>query len=150
MTFMLQDREIAGATRRRFKLSGGTELSFLEAGDAANPPVILLHGMPNSARFFRGVIPVLARDSYVIAPDLPGYGESDPLPAASFDAMTDAIVKLLDHLAVGPRVLYVHDFGAPVALQIALQAPDQVLGLIIQNGNAHQTGFGPEWDPLKD
>ena len=150
MTFMLKEREIAGASRQRFKLSGGTELSFLTAGNEANPPVILLHGMPNSARFFRGVIPVLANDSYVIAPDLPAYGESDPLPVASFDAMTDAIVELLEHLAVGTRFLYVHDFGAPVALKIAMDAPELVGGLIIQNANAHRSGHGPTWGPLSE
>ena len=150
MTFMLREREIAGAIRRRLKLSGGTELSFLTAGNEANPPVILLHGMPNSARGFRGVIPVLARDAHVIAPDLPAYGESDPLPAASFDAMADAISKLLGHLGVGPRFLYVHDFGAPVALKIAMDAPELVLGLIIQNANAHRTGMGPTWEMLTE
>lgn len=149
MSFMLQEREIVGAARKRLKLSGGTELSFLEAGDSANPPVLLLHGMPNSARFFRGVIPVLARDAYVIAPDLPAYGESDPLPAASFDAMADAVGELLEHLGVGPRFIYVHDFGAPVALKIAMDAPELVLGLIIQNANAHRTGMGPTWDVLQ-
>ena len=76
MTFMLQEREVDGATRQRLKLSGGTELSFLIAGNESNPPVLLFHGMPNSARFFRGVIPTLAREAYVIAPDLPGHGAS--------------------------------------------------------------------------
>ncbi len=146
MTFILQEREIAGATRRRLKLSGGTELSFLTAGNEANPPVLLLHGMPNSARFFRGVIPALARGAYAIAPDLPGYGESDPLPAASFDTMTGAISELLEHLGVGPCFIYLHDFGAPVGLKIAMDAPELVLGLIIQNANAHRTGMGPTWE----
>lgn len=145
MTFMLHDCEVAGATRRRFKLSGGTELSLLEAGNKGDPAVLLLHGTPNSARGFRDVIPILARDSYVIAADLPGFGESDPLSAASFGSFTDAITELLEHLAVGPRFLYVHDYGAPVALGIAMAAPDQVLGLIIQNANAHRTGWGPNW-----
>lgn len=145
MSFMLQEREIAGAARRRLKLSGGSELSFLAAGNESNPAVLLLHGTPNSARGFRDLIPVLARNAYVIAADLPGFGDSDPLPAASFDAFTDAITELLEHLAVGPRFLYVHDYGAPVALGVAMAAPDQVLGLIIQNGNAHRTGWGPNW-----
>ncbi len=144
MTFMLQEREIAGA-RRRLKLSGGTDLSFLTAGNESNSPVLLLHGTPNSARGFRGVIPTLARDAYVIAADLPGFGESDPPPAPSFDALADAITELMDHLAIGPRFLYVHDYGAPVALKIAMDAPDLVLGLIIQNANAHRTGHGEAW-----
>lgn len=150
MTFILQEREITGATRKRFKLSGGTELSFLTAGSQTNPPLLLLHGMPNSARGFRGVIPGLARDAYVIAPDLPAYGESDPLAAASFDAMTDAITELLEHLGVGPRFLYVHDFGAPVALKIAMDAPELVHGLIIQNANAHRSGMGPTWVKVQE
>jgi len=149
MSFMLKEREIAGATRRRFKLSSGTELSFLEAGSKADPAVLLLHGMPNSARGFRGVIPALAKSAHVIAPDLPAYGESDPLGAASFDAMTDAIGELLEHLGVGPRFIYVHDFGAPVALKIAMDAPELVLGLIIQNANAHRSGMGPTWEMLR-
>jgi pimeloyl-ACP methyl ester carboxylesterase len=150
MTFMLKEREIAGASRRRLRLSGGTELSFLQAGNEANPPVLLLHGMPNSARFFRGVIPILARDAYVVAPDLPAYGESDPLPAASFDAMTDAVSELLEHLGAGPRFIYLHDFGAPVGLKIAMDAPELVLGLIIQNANAHRTGFSTQWDIVEE
>ncbi|MDP9422567.1 MAG: alpha/beta hydrolase [Pseudomonadota bacterium] len=150
MTFMLQDREISGAIRQRLKLSGGTELSFLIAGNEANPPILLLHGTPNSARGFRGVIPALAKSAHVIAADLPGFGESDPLPAASFDALTDALAELLEHLAIGPRFLYVHDYGAPVALKIAMDAPELVLGLIIQNANAHRSGWGPSWAKTRE
>lgn len=91
------------------------------------------------------MIPTLARDAYVIAPDLPGFGESEPLEAPSFDAFTDAIHELLEHLAVGHRYLYVHDFGAPVALSIAMREPERVLGLIVQNANAHSSGWGPGW-----
>jgi pimeloyl-ACP methyl ester carboxylesterase len=131
--------------RRKLFLSGGTELSFLTAGSESNPPVLLLHGFPNSARGFRDVIPFLARDAYVIAPDLPGFGESEPLPNATFVAFARAISELLERLAVGSRFIYLHDFGAPVGLSLAMESPDRVLGLIIQNANAHRTGFGPQW-----
>lgn len=132
-------------TRQRFRLSGGTELSFLTAGDASNPAVLLLHGFPNSARGFRDVVPKLSQAAYVIAPDLPGFGESDVLPSPSFRAFAAAISELLIQLAIGPRYIYLHDFGAPVGFEIAMQAPEQVLGLIVQNANAHRTGFGPQW-----
>lgn len=69
---------------------------------------------------------------------------SEPLADTTFDALVDATAELLDHLNVGPRFLHVHDWGAPVALGLALRAPDQVLGLIIQNGNAHDSGMDPE------
>ncbi len=132
-------------TRQRFRLSSGTELSFLTSGDAAKPAVLLLHGFPNAARMFRDVMPELSQVAYVIAPDLPGFGESDVLPAPSFTAFGEAISELLEKLQIGPRYVYLHDFGAPVGFHIAMQAPEQVLGLIIQNANAHRTGHGPEW-----
>lgn len=133
------------ATRQRLRLSGGSELSYITAGDPSAPAVLLLHGFPSSARTFREVVPALSQDAYVIAPDLPGFGESDVLPAVSLQAFGAAIAELLDHLAIGPRYLYLHDFGAPVGFHIARQAPERVLGLIIQNANAHRTGFGPGW-----
>lgn len=136
-------------TRQRLRLSGGTELSFLTAGDASKPAVLLLHGFPNSARGFRAVVPELAQEAYVIAPDLPGFGESDVLPEVSFPAFGRAISELLDHLAIGPRYVYLHDFGAPVGFHIAIQAPEKVVGLIVQNANAHPTGFGPQWAATK-
>jgi pimeloyl-ACP methyl ester carboxylesterase len=137
------------AARQRLRLSGGTELSFITAGEASRPAVLLLHGFPNSAQGFREVVPELSKDAYVIAPDLPGFGESDVLPVTSFLAFAEAISELLDHLATGPRYIYLHDFGAPVGFDIAMRAPERVLGLIVQNANAHATGFGPQWAATK-
>ena len=137
---------MSSAQQRRLRLSGGTELSFVTAGDASRPALLLLHGFPSSARTFRDVIPGLADVAYVIAPDLPGHGQSGLLPAASFAAFGAAITELLNQLEVERRFIYLHDFGAPVGLQIAMQAPEQVCGLIIQNANAHRTGFGSQWE----
>lgn len=135
-------------TRQRLPLSGGTELSFIAAGDASKPAVLLLHGFPGSAGYFRKVVTELSQATHVIAPDLPGFGESDVLPAPSFPAFGQAISELLDRLAVGPRYIYLHDFGAPAGFHIAMQAPEQVLGLIVQNANAHRTGLGSQWAPV--
>ena len=133
------------ATQQRLRLSGGTELAVVTAGNPSNPALLLLHGFPSSARTFREIVPVLAKTVHVIAPDLPGFGQSDVLPSPSFSALSDAISETLDRLAIGPRYVYLHDFGAPVGLQIAMNAPELVSGLIIQNANAHRTGFGPQW-----
>lgn len=142
-------RDVRAAARQHLRLSGGTQLSYLTAGAGSDDALVLLHGFPNSARGFRDVIPALARDAYVIAPDLPGFGASDPLANPSFDAFADAVSELLAHLGVGPRYLYVHDFGAPVALALAMAHPDQVRGMIIQNANAHATGWRPGWDDTR-
>jgi pimeloyl-ACP methyl ester carboxylesterase len=131
--------------RQKLRLSGGTELSFVTAGDAAKPALLLLHGFPSSARTFDGIIPGLARIVHVIAPDLPGYGQSEPLAKPTFEALGGAIQQLLDHLQIGQRFIYLHDWGAPVGVHIAMQAPERVAGLIIQNANEHRTGFGPLW-----
>lgn len=133
-------------TQQRIRLSVGTELAVSTAGDTSKPAVLLLHGFPNSARMFREVVPELSKEAHVIAPDLPGFGQSDVLPQVSFAALGQAILELLDRLAVGPRYIYLHDFGAPVGLHIAMHAPEQVRGLIVQNANAHRTGFGPQWE----
>ena len=130
--------------RQRLRLSGGTELAFIAAGETAKPAVLLLHGSPSSAEMFREVVPELSRETYVIAPDLPGFGESDVLPSPSFPTMGQAVAELLDRLSIGPRFIYLHDYGAPVGIHIAMQAPERVSGFIIQNGNAHRTGLGPQ------
>jgi pimeloyl-ACP methyl ester carboxylesterase len=136
--------------RSRIRLDGGTELSFLTTGEFSRPALLLLHGFPSSSRTFRHVIPLLSKVAYVIAPDMPGFGMSDALPDPSFDRLADAISELLGHLAIGPRYIYLHDFGAPVGLRIAMQAPDLVLGFIIQNANAHGSGMGPAWKATQD
>lgn len=121
-----EEPDMRPATRQRLPLSGGTELSFITAGDASKPAVLLLHGFPGSAGYFREVVPELSQAAYMIAPDLPGFGKSDILPAPSFPAFGKAISELLDRLAVGPRYIYLHDFGAPVGFHIAMEAPEQV------------------------
>jgi pimeloyl-ACP methyl ester carboxylesterase len=134
------------ATRSSITLAGGAELSLVTAGDKRRPAVLLIHGFPSSANTFRNVIPVLADVAYVIAPDMPGFGSSDVLKNATFDNYAAALTELLDHLHVGERYVYLHDFGAPVGLRIAMDNPALVRGLIIQNANAHRTGFGPQWN----
>jgi pimeloyl-ACP methyl ester carboxylesterase len=131
--------------RQRVRLSGGTHLSFVAAGDPSLPALLLLHGFPSSANTFRHVIPALSKVSRVIAPDLPGFGASEPLTRPTFEALGDSILELLSHLRVGPRYVYLHDFGAPVGFHVAMKDPGSLLGLIVQNANAHRSGFGPQW-----
>jgi pimeloyl-ACP methyl ester carboxylesterase len=137
-------------TRQRLHLSGGTELSFITAGEPSAPAVLLMHGTPSSARTFRDVIPALSQNAYAIAPDLPGFGQSDVLPVPTFHAFGEAISELLDRLGIGPLYIYLHDYGAPVGFHIAMHMPERVLGLIIQNANAHRTGMGPQWAPVEE
>lgn len=135
--------------RHRLRLSTDTEIAYQTAGSPETPPILLLHGFPSSSRTFRSLLPELSRQAHLIAPDLPGFGASEVLPSPTFAAFADAVVELLDHLHIGPRYIYLHDFGAPVGLEIAMRAPEQLLGLFIQNANAHETGQGEEWAATK-
>ena len=135
---------------QKTRLSRGIDLAFRTAGDRNRSALVLLHGLPNSSRNFRDVIEPLSRSVFVVAPDLPGFGDSDVLPEASFAAFADCIDELLARLNVEQRFIYLHDFGAPVGLQLAMRAPHLVRGLIVQNANAHHSGFGPQWAATKE
>jgi pimeloyl-ACP methyl ester carboxylesterase len=141
---MSSDASNPSGELRSMHLSTGPQLSYRVAGDPSLPALLLIHGFPNASGGFRHIMSALAEVAYVIAPDMPGSGASEPLAETSFDAFVDATLELLDHLNVGARFLYVHDWGAPVSLGLALRAPEQVLGLIIQNGNAHESGMDRE------
>jgi len=131
------------------RLSCGIDLAFRSAGDSSRSALVLLHGLPNSSSNFRDVIGPLSRTTFVVAPDLPGFGASDPLPNATFAGFADCVEELLARLNVKDRFIYLHDFGAPVGLQLAMRAPQLLRGLIIQNANAHETGMGPQWAATK-
>jgi pimeloyl-ACP methyl ester carboxylesterase len=129
----------------------GVNLFYREAGRRDAPGVLLLHGQPSSSYSFRDVMSPLAEVARVVAPDLPGFGFTeapDDYPY-TFDAMARTIDALTQKIGLERFFLYVHDFGAPVAYYLAMARPDRVLGLIIQNGNAHQEGLGPDWEPNK-
>jgi pimeloyl-ACP methyl ester carboxylesterase len=123
----------------------GISLSVTTAGESSAPGLLLLHGVPNASRMFLPVIPELSPHCRIVAPDLPEFGASDVIENATFERFGGLIEKLLDRLGVERMFIYLHDFGAPVGLQIAMRRPERVLGLIIQNANAHTTGHGPAW-----
>lgn len=135
---------------QKMRLSSGIDLAFQTAGDSNQTALVLLHGLPNSSRNFRNIIEPLSRSVFVVAPDLPGFGASDVLPEATFAGFADCIEEMLSRLNVKERFIYLHDFGAPVGLQLAMRAPHLVRGLIIQNANAHQSGHGPQWAATKE
>ncbi len=130
---------------QKMRLSCGIDLAFRSAGDGNRSALVLLHGFPSSSRTFRDVIKPLSHSVFVVAPDLPGFGASDVLPKPTFAGFADCIDELLSRLNVEERFIYLHDFGAAVGLQLAMRAPQLVRGLIVQNANAHRSGFGSQW-----
>lgn len=131
----------------------GIGIFYREAGPADAPVVLLLHGFPTSSHMFRNLIPHLADRYRVIAPDYPGYGQSDSPDRGSFAYTFDNIAKLveglLQQLGVSKFTMYVMDYGAPVGWRLALADPGRITGLIVQNGNAYDEGLKAFWDPIK-
>jgi pimeloyl-ACP methyl ester carboxylesterase len=131
----------------------GLNIFYREAGPSGAPVVLLLHGFPTSSHMFRNLIPALADRYHVIAPDYPGYGQSD-MPdrtkfAYTFDRFAELVDGLLERLNVRRFAMYVMDYGAPVGWRLALKYPERVTGLIVQNGNAYEEGLKEFWDPIK-
>ena len=140
-------------THHRTTSIDGVRLFYREAGPTDAPVVLLLHGFPTSSHMFRNLIPTLADRYRVIAPDYPGFGQSD-MPAHTafpytFDRFGALVDGLLESLGVGRYAMYVMDYGAPVGWRLALKRPERVTGLIVQNGNAYDEGLGAFWDPIK-
>ena len=140
-------------THHRYKTVDGIKIFYREAGPADAPVVLLLHGFPTSSHMFRTLIPELADRYHVIAPDYPGYGQSDMPDRTKFsytlDRFGELVDGLLDQLGVKKYAMYVMDYGAPVGWRLALKHPDRVTALIVQNGNAYDEGLKEFWDPIK-
>jgi pimeloyl-ACP methyl ester carboxylesterase len=132
----------------------GLNIFFREAGDKSHPPILLLHGFPSSSHMFRNLIPQLAIDHYVIAPDYPGFGHSE-MPnrdtfAYTFDNFANIVNKLLEHLHIKTFAMYIFDYGAPVGLRLFHKFPERISAIVTQNGNAYEDGIGKFWNPIKE
>ncbi|MGW1156610.1 alpha/beta fold hydrolase [Streptomyces rubiginosohelvolus] len=141
------------SVRHRTATVDGHEIYYREAGPADAPVIVLLHGYPTSSFMFRELIPLLADDYHVIAPDHLGFGHSDAPPATEFDYTFDALAELtsglLDQLGLDRYALYVQDYGAPIGWRLALKNPERISAIVTQNGNGYEEGFVDSfWDGL--
>jgi pimeloyl-ACP methyl ester carboxylesterase len=140
------------ATRHRTVQVDGLDIFYREAGDRANPTLLLLHGFPTSSQMFRNLIPNLSDRYHLVAPDYPGFGQSS-FPARdrfdySFERIYDVVLNLVDTIGLDTLSIYIQDYGAPIGLRLAQRNPDRVQAIITQSGNAYLEGFTPFWDRL--
>ena len=130
---------------------GNVEVFYREAGPVDAPVILLLHGFPTASHMFRDLIPELSDRYRVIAPDLPGFGQTKAPPRGvfnySFDALADVIGGFVDAIGLQRYALYVFDYGAPTGFRLAMKHPERVTAIISQNGNAYLDGFSDEWGP---
>jgi pimeloyl-ACP methyl ester carboxylesterase len=131
----------------------GLNLAYREAGDPSHPKLVLLHGWPSSSHQYRDLIPKLSSRLHVIAPDYPGFGNSDtPDPSVfeyTFDKLAEVTGHFLEKKGFDRFGLYVQDYGGPIGFRIVTKKPDSLEWLIIQNTNAYEVGFSEAWNGLR-
>ena len=124
------------------------DIFYREAGPADAPTVLLLHGFPSSSHMFRNLIPDLAAQYHVIAPDYPGFGYSSAPSVEQFDysfaKLADVMEGFTDKLGLTAYVLYMQDYGGPVGMRLAIKHPERVRGIVVQNAVVSIEG----WDPV--
>lgn len=131
----------------------GVSLFYREAGEVDAPTILLLHGFGASSYMFRDLIPQLAQKYHVIAPDLPGFGQTSVLPGVAFDYTFDRLASVIDAFTVAKGIeryaMYVFDYGAPVGWRLAVNNPQKITAIVSQNGNAYEEGLSAGWADMR-
>ncbi|MGO4684845.1 alpha/beta fold hydrolase [Hyphomicrobium sp. 2TAF46] len=131
----------------------GFNVFYREAGPKDGSTILLLHGFPSSSHMFRDLIPLLASRFHVVAPDLPGFGQSD-MPSRekfryTFDNIATVIDRFTEVIGLKKFSIYVFDYGAPTGFRLALKHPERITAVISQNGNAYEEGLSEGWNPIQ-
>jgi pimeloyl-ACP methyl ester carboxylesterase len=126
---------------------------YRHAENIKKPTILLLHGFPSSSHMFRNLIKELGYEYNIIAPDYPGFGNSDQPPIDKFEYTFDNLAKIINNFVEEIKLdrysIYVHDYGAPVGFRLAQKHPEKIQTIITQNGNAYEEGLLPAWDPIR-
>jgi pimeloyl-ACP methyl ester carboxylesterase len=128
----------------------GFKIFYREAGPKNAPKLLLLHGFPSASHMFRDLIPLLADRFHIVAPDLPGFGNSDmPDRGSTFDRIADKIDHFTEIVGFDRYAVYVFDYGAPTGFRLAVKHPERITAIISQNGNAYEEGLSDGWNPIR-
>ena len=131
----------------------GFNVFYREAGRSDAPVLLLLHGFPSAGHMFRELIPALSDRFRVIAPDLPGFGQSDMPPhdkfAYTFAGLAGIIERFTEVIGLARFAIYLFDYGAPTGFRMAVRHPERITAMISQNGNAYEEGLSDGWNPIR-
>jgi pimeloyl-ACP methyl ester carboxylesterase len=131
----------------------GFKIFYREAGPANATALLLLHGFPTSSHMFRELIPALSDRFRLIAPDLPGFGQSD-MPSRdkfsyTFDRLAEVIERFTEVIGLTRFAIYAFDYGAPTGFRLAVRHPERITAIVSQNGNAYEEGLSEGWNPIQ-
>jgi len=131
----------------------GFNVFYREAGRSDAPVLLLLHGFPSAGHMFRELIPALSGRFRIVAPDLPGFGQSDMPPrdkfAYTFAGLAEVIERFTEVIGLARFAVYVFDYGAPTGFRMAVRHPERITAIISQNGNAYEEGLSDGWNPIR-
>jgi pimeloyl-ACP methyl ester carboxylesterase len=132
---------------------GGVDIFYREAGRLDAPAILLLHGFPSASHMFRDLIPELEANHRVVAPDLPGFGQSAQPDSHAFTYSFDNLSRIIDgfteQVGLTRYAMYVFDYGAPIGFRLAVKHPTRITGIISQNGNAYLEGVSEAFNPIQ-
>ena len=139
--------------RYRTAQADGFKVFYREAGNTAAPKLLLLHGFPTAGHMFRNLIPLLADRFHMVAPDLPGFGQSDMPSRDKFNYTFDNVARVIERFTEAIKydrfAIYVFDYGAPTGFRLAVRHPERITAIISQNGNAYEEGLSDGWTPIR-
>ncbi|WP_075344010.1 alpha/beta fold hydrolase [Tenacibaculum agarivorans] len=131
----------------------GISIAYREAGNPNNPTIVLLHGFPASSQQYRKVLAQLADEFHLIAPDYPGFGNSDFPPIDqynyTFNNIATTINAFLEKKGIDSYAIMIQDYGAPIGFRLATAHPECITAIINQNGNAYEEGLGDAWKGIR-
>ena len=131
----------------------GISVFYREAGSPQSPKLLLLHGFGASSYMFRDLMPRLASHYHVIAPDLPGFGQTSVPADLDFDWTFDRLASVIERFTEAKEMvryaLYVFDYGAPVGWRLAVAHPHRISAIVTQNGNGYEAGLSEGWAPMR-
>ena len=148
--FSSERTSIMTAIHYRTAKVDGRNVFYREAGASGAPKLLLLHGFPTAGHMFRDLIPLLADRFHIVAPDLPGFGNSDmPDKANTFEQIAATIDRFTEIIRFDRFAIYVFDYGAPTGFRLAVKHPERITAIISQNGNAYEEGLSDGWTPIR-